>query len=72
MPSAYFGYKHFNQVYVHSHVQPHGITDLVYCHGNITKKADLIYEKETKQKDAGQWMNQLLTPCIIIEQLLNL
>ena len=53
-------------------MQPHGITDLVYCHGNITKKADLIYEKETKQKDAGQWMNQLLTPCIIIEQLLKL
>lgn len=69
MPTTYFGYRHFNQVYVQSHVHPHGITDLVYCHGNITKK---IYEKETKEKDAGQWMNQLLASCIIIEQLLEL
>ena len=38
----------------------------------LQRKADLIYEKETKQKDAGQWMNQLLASCIITEQLLKL
>ena len=39
----------------------------------LQRKADLIYEKETKQKKhAGQWMNQLLTSCSRIEQLLKL